>query len=358
LKLRSWLLACVAPLFLVAAPAMGQDAAPKPNRFHIADGQILDPDGKVFIAAGINLNAGQTGIASQGPTGQPLTSLFPGINMVRVATGSYVPVASFDTVVAQLTRLHIVVEIEHHPWPLPKAYSGAALDDESAWYAAVARRFRDNPYVWFGTMNEPQGGDIAAAQRATYDAIRRSGNENPILLEQYGGGNPGSIGPRGYGGIPTTAYADMHNTIIDLHFYQWGVDHVLGHYSSDPNQIMSVLLGSPTGTHGIRAVQNWYRSADGVMPVIIGEYGPGDGNTARYPEDFALPITVGKSGYGHLAWAWRPDTTITVLNLVEPTLFLTSPWGRLVAGQIFARQTAAAHPSPAVPSTGDTPAPR
>jgi Cellulase (glycosyl hydrolase family 5) len=322
-RLRAW----IAPLILVAAPALGQGT----GAFHIADGQIYDPSGRVFIAAGINLNSDQTYIASRGPAGQPLTTLFPGINMVRVATGSYVPAASFDQVVAQLTALHIVVEIEHHPWPIPKAYQGRELDNESAWYASVGRRFKDNPYVWFGTMNEPQGGDIAAAQRATYDAIRGTGNNNPILLEQLGGGNPGSMGPRGYAAISSSAYTQMRNTVLDIHFYQWGVDHILGHYSSDQNQITSVLLGSDTGTDGIRAAQHWYKSADGVMPVIIGEYGPGDGQTARYPIDFALPIAVGKSGYGYLAWAWSPDVTNTVLNLVDPTLALTKPWGKLVA---------------------------
>ncbi len=85
----------------------------------------------------------------------------------------------------------------------------------------MASYFKNNPYVWFGTDNEPTtaGGSLSDWQLATYNAIRNAGNNNPILLE------PSGSRPPGYGGTPLQAamnpadYARMTNVIWDPHCY-------------------------------------------------------------------------------------------------------------------------------------------
>ena len=50
--------------------------------FHVAGGQIIGPDGKAWIARGIDLHAANLGAAAQ-----LLPTQFPGVNLVRVAAG-------------------------------------------------------------------------------------------------------------------------------------------------------------------------------------------------------------------------------------------------------------------------------
>src|SRR6185437_2650711 len=119
------------------------------GQFHIANGQIIDPDGHPYIAKGIDVDADQLGIISTSSSGAPLTSLFHGINFVRVADGKESSAATFGTFIQQVTAHGVVVEIEDHPWPLAHPYTGSQLATETAWYASLAATFKNNPYVWF-----------------------------------------------------------------------------------------------------------------------------------------------------------------------------------------------------------------
>ncbi len=66
-------------------------------------------------------------------------------------------------------------------------FTGDQLAAESNWYAGMAAAFIGNPYVWFGTINEPGNGD-SDQELATYNAIRGTGNNNPIMLEVMASG--------------------------------------------------------------------------------------------------------------------------------------------------------------------------
>ena len=52
--------------------------------FHVANGQIIGPNGQPFIAKGINVRWDQLNSVVGNGTNMPLTNYFPGINMVRV----------------------------------------------------------------------------------------------------------------------------------------------------------------------------------------------------------------------------------------------------------------------------------
>jgi hypothetical protein len=286
----------------------GSDGGGGTGQFHIANGQIIDPDGHPFIAKGIDLGGDQVGVVSTNSAGAPLTSMFHGINFVRLADGSRPDPSSYTTFIQQVTAHGVVVEIEDHPWPLAHPYTGGALASETAWYASLAQTFKTNPYVWFGSMNEPQS-DYGSAESAIsdqevaiYNAIRGTGNNTIIMMSLLGGGNPGTIGD-GYG-MTTSAYATMTKIVWDLHHYGW-----MTGYSQDLNTEKAALIGSPQTGSGISAAQT-IRSADGLVPVIIGEYGNSTTGDQIDPNGNVVVQAVQQSGYGCVAWAWHAADTI------------------------------------------------
>ncbi len=81
-------------------------------------------------------------------------------------------------------------------------FTGATLTNELNWYSSIASAFKDNPYVWFGTNNEPSEIDdsgntnpaaLSAWQQQTVQAVRNAGNTNPVMVEMNSLG-PGKTG--------------------------------------------------------------------------------------------------------------------------------------------------------------------
>ena len=307
---RHWLATASLIVFATASSAMAATAdtastsrcaSGTPN-YAMADGgfgvfnaKIYAPNGQPFVARGINL--GPDDMASATP--DALQSAFPGINFVRFATAyNYpgFPIAQQEAYIDSLTARGIVVEVENHAYPSPGTYTGSQLAAESAWYAQIAGDEKSNPYVWFGTMNEPNSGSYGAAEAAittqevaTYHAIRNAGNNAPILMELYGGGNPGTIGAGA--GMTVASYAGMTNIIWDLHYYGWAA-------GSDPAQTLQTE---------IQQAQT-IPSADGTVPVIIGEYGNSTTGDGIDPNGAAVVQAVTNAGtqdgIGSAAWKW------------------------------------------------------
>jgi hypothetical protein len=238
---------------------------------------IDDPD---FDLAATLTSAGAT----------PLESTFPGINMIRLPsyyTSSSDTVAGYQQYVTWLTANHIVVEIEDHDYP--NVLTGTALTGAVQWYSTMAAAFMNNPYVWFGTQNEPNNPSdqsvVTDMQVAIYNAIRGTGNSNPIMIVPIGGYTTN--------GLTASAYTSMTNVLWDVHYYNW-----IANYSTDQATNDSALASEISG------VAAFSPSADGTMPVIVGEYGNStDGNSidAGWTETVTA---VTSSGYGALAWAW------------------------------------------------------
>ncbi len=268
------------------------------GRFHVSGGQILGPDGKPFVARGIDVD--------QSIPGPQVTALFPGINFVRMPSGPGTSVSDLVTEATSFTDLGIVVEIEDHPWPEVAPYTGSQLTTETDWYASLATAFLGNPYVWFGTMNEPQTAygsaeaAISTQEAAIYAAIRGTGSQTVILMELMGGGNPGTVGA-GFGMTPST-YATMNNIVWDLHFYGWSAD-----YSTDQATVNAALLGSASSGSGILAAQT-IQSADGLVPVLIGEYGNSTDGVTIDANAAQVITAVETSGHGCAAWEDSPST--------------------------------------------------
>jgi len=304
------------------------------GQFHVVNGQIIDPAGSVFIGRGINV--GDPSIAAQ------VLQLFPGTNFIRFADGDHQPASFYQPFVDYMTARNVVVEIEDHPWPLANAYSGGQLADETNWYASLAAAYQNNPYVWFGSMNEPQGGDITGQQIATYQAIRNQGASNMILFEAgVGAGNPGQTGPAV---LDASSYGGLHGVGWDLHFYGW-----VNGKNPDQNSVDSKLIGAAGSGTGIRAVQQ-ITSGDGTMPVMNAEFGNStDGSTVDANGDQVIEAVTQwalQNGYtsGFAAWHWHAADTIGDLLQVNGV--------RTHYGDQIAAAIAAVAPPPPPPSGG------
>ncbi len=288
--------------------------------FRVSGGQILGPSGAPFVAKGLDVDA------SMSPS--QVLALFPGLNFVRLPTGGWPSYGDLQGVVTGFTNAGVVVEIEDHPWPEVAPYTGQDLTNETNWYASLASAFLGNPYVWFGSMNEPQtsyGGAesaIATQEAAIYAAIRGAGSSTILMMDLMGGGNPGTIGA-GFGMTPST-YASMTNIVWDFHFYGWDSG-----YSTDQGTVNAALAGSASAGDGIQAAQT-ITSADGIVPVIIGEYGDSTDGQSVDANWVQVITAVQTSGYGSAAWEF---TTGGKADVIVNNGQLTA-YGQMVAQYI------------------------
>jgi hypothetical protein len=242
------------------------------GRFQTVNGQVLDPVGKVFTARGINISPSQMDAANQ------VLALFPGLNFVRLTVTDYQSPDTYAAFVNTMTSHGIVVEFENHTSSdgvnggggRGVVYTGQLLTNELNWYSSVARTFASNPYVWFGTDNEPSVTDPTSGQRnpamlstwqqQTYNAIRSTGNNSPIIMEFPGGGYPDGGSVAGYGMDPNV-YAPMSNVIAGIHLYGWS-----SNFLPDQQAVNTALAELVQGGQSMTTL-------DGHVPVILDEYG-------------------------------------------------------------------------------------
>jgi len=268
--------------------------------FTTSNGNILAPDGSVYIAKGINLYDSAIGSASQ------VLADFPGLNFIRLAAYSYSDNSSYlSGFVSQMSAKGVVVEIEHHIGAgggVP-ALTGSDLAAENAWFQELASAFKGNPYVWFGTINEPaSGGGLAAEQTSNYQTIRAAGNNTILMISE-----------------PVQAdTSGMTNVVADQHFYGW-----TSGYSTDQTTVNNNL------SQTIGADQQ-LTTASGKLPLIIGETGPSTNGTTPDPNGSQVLTADMSSGYGAAFWNW--DSEAPQDNLTQNGQ-MTS-YGQTVAGWI------------------------
>lgn len=284
------------------------------GQFYVQNGTIVDPNGNSYAARGVAV----TTIAQ--PSADTLKSDFPGINFVRLPVWNYTDPSALANYVNSLTQAGIVVEIENHDngtdgkgGASGQIFTGNQLAKESNWYSSLGSAFKNNPMVWFGTANEPSETDsngnadapaLSQWQKATYNAIRNTGNTNMIMLEANAGtdnnGNP--VVSQGY---DASQYAGMTNVAWDVHFYGWQTN-----YSQDQNANNNFVSAM---AHDAQQIT----SANGTVPVIVGEFGNSTSGFGLDPNGYQAVQAVLNSGYGFAAWMdadGGPGDGLTVNN--------------------------------------------
>lgn len=292
--------------------------------FHVSNGQIIAPNGNAFIARGINIYASNLAGAVD-PSGNPLVSTFPGLNMIRLnvftsdlrGSGS---LSALRPAVDTLTAKGVVVEIEIHDYP--RVLSGSALSTVTKWFGTLASAFNGNPYVWFGTQNEPDEHDPQGVMneiQQIYQAVRNAGN-NTIVMMDAGGAYTTK-------GLNASAFSSMTNVVWDTHYYNW-----ISHYATGLAANQKALAKQIGKMQAIR-------SADETIPVIIGEFGDStDGDRIDPGWRQAVQAVLG-SGYGYLAWQWNPGGKAD--RLLNPPYRggqnELTPYGSMIANDIAAK---------------------
>ena len=268
--------------------ASATTTAPITGQFGIRDGKIIGPDGKPFEVRGINVTPGQV-------DAQTLLSQFPGMNGVRFAMTPGTDPALIDAMVQGITSKGGVVLLEDHT-SSGAAYSpnwdnvseGGALAAKVQFWSGLAAKYANNPGVWFGTPNEPDNpaniASIATEQRAIYDGIRATGNNSIVVLEERGGSVPDALLQN------AATYTNMKNAVLDTHWYPWP--------GATSDATIFATLGDQVGR--TKSVT----TTDGVMPVIIGEYGPSSNGSTL--DSNAAPVIQQAldSKLGGFAWAY------------------------------------------------------
>lgn len=303
-------------------------AAPKQAAFGILDGKIYTPQQTVFVPHGINLYDNNMPAAGQ------VLGAFPGINFIRLDVYSYQDPSAYQAFVNQMTAAGVVVEFEDHTssdgqnrgGSTGSVFTGAQLSNELAWYSAMAKAYASNPYVWYGTDNEPPGGaGLSDWQLQTYNAIRSGSPSAVIMLEM-------NCDTSGCGsGYVASDYANMTNVVWDPHFYGW-----VANYSTDQGTVASALASE------IASAQRITSAGGAVVPVIIGEFGNSTDGATVDPDGTQVVAAVLSSGYGYAAWNWASGAPAD--NLTSSGGGLTA-YGQQVAAGVAATSSGAAAPT-------------
>lgn len=281
--------------------------------FAVLDGQFYATDGTVFKPQGIGVMFG-----SWAPSAAQILAQYPGTNFVRLAIYNYESAAQLAPYINDLTSHGIFVEIEDHSnstggnagGGVGDIFTGARLQQELSWYSSVASTFKNNPYVGFGTDNEPSETNPATGQSdptalsnwqmQTYQAIRNAGNNNPVWLETIGWTNNGQLVVNQ--GFAASDYAGMTNVLWDMHIYPW-----LFPTNATQGQANSILQQFVQGAQQIT-------SADGTIPVQFLEFG--DSTTGSdYDPNWQVSVqSVLSASNGYAAWMWGAGNAYDNLN--------------------------------------------
>jgi Cellulase (glycosyl hydrolase family 5) len=247
------------------------------NDFAVQEGQIIGPDLRPFVVRGIAV------LDSEMSTTSPATiiSQFPGINTVNLAIGAdgngYATAQSngaiIDWVNAATSKGLVVILSDYVPGQ-PQVRGGGDLQASLDWYGSLAKTFANNPNVMWTTENEV-GGNLGPMEQGIYNAIRGAGNNGLIFMEAQDGNATST------NGLDPGIYANMTGVGWNIHAYPWEFDTGSGNQASYD----ATLKGY------VARFQNFAHSADGVMPVLIGEGGNSTSGNGIAPDD---PIVNGK----------------------------------------------------------------
>jgi Cellulase (glycosyl hydrolase family 5) len=239
-----------------------------------------------------------------------------------------------------LTAKGIVVELGNYNI-FQTAPVGQALQNEVNWFSQLATEFKNNPYVWFSTANEPQNtpGNASDEQRAVYNAIRATGNTSMVGLDLIGGESPTDF--------DKSVYAQMSNVHWDAHYYNWQTG-----YSADLGTNVATLQNEISALAPIT-------DKDGVIPTIVGEFGdatdgghidPGGSAAAQAVLDVA-PTYSGSAAWVYY-WPGNMDAGMPRDELTNQDTGQLTPYGQeIAAGMSPANQPPVCTESPSLAMT-------
>lgn len=350
---------------LVQGAFTGTGGAPT-GAFSVSGGQLIGPNGSPFVLRGFAIMPD-----AAVPSPATLATQFPGTNFINWASGqksgagytSFLPASNWFSNVDAFLAAGFVTMISDYTPGAPSCRTGSDLQGAYDWYAAWATHYATNPNVMFTSQNECfMNGNDFNYFRGLYAAIRNAekavtGSVAHMIWmepgdEQQNCSNAGGISGNIFNGTFTlggTTFSGMTHVGYNMHTYPWnypgGSQNNCGGSGNALSDYTSALVKEVLTYH------NAASSADGVMPVIMGEGGNSTGGNSNPPDDRfinGLYATVnawltetgqGSSGItGYAAWLYNYDNFFFAPNPDTDTLYLngavTSPFGTQVKANI------------------------
>ena len=308
---------------------LGQSDDDGDGTFHVEDGRIVDPDGRRFVVKGVvavhgafaggdEAGFGATNYATAVADLARIKGL--GVNLLRLL----ITPRPGDT--AQLDRLYGVVRAARQEGLVVEI--GAAFttfDISNELMGRLARRYRDDHYIWLQPMNEPncpieapgpECGDWELWQdqhREAIRVIRSRGMESPIV-----------INTPGYSA--SLARIDSHPL---------GDDNIVWGVHQYANARLS--FGGPERTE---ERNDWADRTLHDRAIIVDEVGG-----QAYPEhppyspwlpgfiDFVVEWIKHRNGSGAVGFVWHWSDSNTMTDAAGAL----TPWGRLYLDQYLRR---------------------
>ena len=287
--------------------------SPRPKSgFSIRDAQIMGPDGHPFVARGVNVNGARWVWRRHTVRDADIIANCWRFNAVRVNNFLFKGEAQWpqfddnddlDAIIKAYTSRGIVVVLEAHD-RTGTYFEGPDLDRLSEWLAALAKRYRANPYVWFDAMNEPGGegrpdaSRWLATNRRIIEAVRDEGGSSNVVLVE------GASWGQDAGGAGEDRVLKRNSAIL-----------------AHGKELLSRSDGNPYGNVGfsIHVYEEWNggderladyldRAAKKGLALVVGEYGTDNGEDRSTVDATASLFRVATPrGVGRFAWHWNAD---------------------------------------------------
>ncbi|MFJ8079030.1 cellulase family glycosylhydrolase [Streptomyces sp. NPDC096205] len=302
---------------LAAPPSTAQGATPDraaeaATGFHVADGRLLDANGRDFVMRGVN--HAHTWYPTR--TTQALKDIKAlGANAVRVvlSTGdrwTRNDATDVASIVAQCKQNRLVCVLEAHDTTGYGEQSGAVSLDRAVdyWVSVKGAVEGEEEYVVLNLGNEPHGNSGYSAwtsdTKGAIARMRSAGFDHTLMMDAPNWGQDWSFTMRDNAESVFAADPDR-NTVFSIHMY--GV--------------------FDTATE----VQDYLnRFTARKLPLVVGEFG--DFHSDGDPDENAIMATARQLGIGYLGWSWSGNGG-GVEYLDMATGFDASqltPWGRRI----------------------------
>lgn len=291
-------IACASSLATTASAATKPSA---PATFTTKDAQILTPDGREFIARGVNLQYGDHP-AQALPAVAAIDSV--GANMIRLQLRRDTTAGQLRQALDEAVKHKIPVMVFYWEKDITCASDSALLrkDSEALWlkrWAGVLKEPKYQPWIMLNIANEwgtSKDGfkDYTATYTGLIKAFRAEGFRAPIVIDAADCGQTTASFTEGRGKAFVEA-DPLKNLIVSVHAY-----HHLWNSAGLIDDNISKLKA--TG-----------------LPFVLGEFGDRELNEDGHTVDHLyLMQSANAQGIGWLAWSWKGNGGATrVLDMSQ-----------------------------------------
>ena len=313
-KLKDNAVAMAATIVPLTAPTAVPKATliPSGQGFSVRGTKIYGPDGKEFVAKGVNVNGYNWVWTRSTVNDVHLIVDCWAFNLVRVNSFLFMGESKYpqytnnndlDAIVKTYTERGIVVVFEGHD-RIGSYYEGDDLTTLVAWFTDLARKYKDNPYVWFDVANEPGG-------RKSLDSNNWINMHGQVIkgIRDDAGANNIIIVEGAYGGQDTASEAP---NVTDSAILQYGEDVIHFGGRSFQNIVFSIHTYDLWNQGDAKLASFFDQVAEKGYAMIIGEYGIRTDRDVLAAAKSTLNVTIPR-GIGRIVWQWegRDDNDLT-----------------------------------------------